>query len=94
MAKQTNTQPDNSSSRVERILSFMAIGLIATSVLCILATLILALVFHNANTAKAAVVLPAFMSLYPFIGLSVGALCIIGVVVASIVRRSRTNNQR
>jgi FtsH-binding integral membrane protein len=90
MAKQTNTQPDNSSSRVERILSFMAIGLIATSVLCILATLILALVFHNANTTKAAVVLP----LYPFIGLSVGALCIIGVVVASIVRRSRTNNQR
>jgi uncharacterized membrane protein len=90
MAKNDQTPAVSTSSRLERILSFMAIGLVSTAVLTMLVTLIVTFV-HRSSGDSSALTLPGWVSVYPFLGLTVGALCIIGVVVSSILRRSRAN---
>ena len=71
-------------------MSFMAIGLISTAVLSMLVTLVITFA-HRSSGDQSALMLPGWLSLYPFLGLSVGAMCIIGIVVSSLIRRSRSN---
>ena len=68
----------------------MAIGLVSTAVLTMLITLIVTFA-HRSSGDSSAIVLPEWVSVYPFLGLVVGALCIIAIVVSSIIRRSRAN---
>jgi putative flippase GtrA len=70
MAKNNQTPAAGQSSRIERILSFMAIGLVSTAVLTMLVTLIVTFIHRNSGDTSA---------------------IIIGVVVSSIIRRSRAN---
>ena len=90
MAKSNQDTPGNQASRLERILSFMAIGLVSSSVLTMLITLVVTLVYRNSGKTDA-MILPSWIAVYPFLGLTVGALCIIGVVVSGIIRRTRAN---
>lgn len=90
MAKSNPAPAGNPASRLERILSFMAIGLVSTAVLTMLITLIVTFLHRNSGETEA-LVLPSWIAVYPFFGLTVGALCIIGVVVSGVVRRSRAN---
>jgi hypothetical protein len=91
MANQKNNAEVGVSSRLERILSFMAIGLISTAVLSMLAMLVMALIRKTTDPNAAPIALSAFLTFYIQIGLSVGALCIIGIVVSNLIRRSRSN---
>lgn len=90
MAKSNQPAAGNQASRLERILSFMAIGLVSTAVLTMLITLIVTLM-HRTSGETDALILPGWIAVYPFLGLTVGALCIIGVVVSGIIRRTRAN---
>ena len=90
MAKSNQAPSGTQASRLERILSFMAIGLVSTAVLTMLITLIVTFVHRNSGETEA-LVLPSWIAVYPFFGLTVGALCIIGVVVSGVVRRSRAH---
>ena len=92
MAKNNQTPATSNASRLERILSFMALGLVSTAVLTMLVTLVVTWV-HRSNGDTSAITLPGWVAIYPFLGLTVGALCIIGVVVSSLIRRSRANNK-
>ncbi|MDE2591870.1 MAG: hypothetical protein KGL41_03325 [Actinomycetales bacterium] len=91
MANQKNNTEVGVSSRLERILSFMAVGLISTAVLSMLVMLVLALIHTSTSPKSAPIELSAFLTFYIQIGLSVGALCIIGIVVSNLIRRSRSN---
>lgn len=68
----------------------MAAGLIGTSVLTMLATLIIAAT-GNATPALGQQRLPAFLVFYPQIGLVAGAAAIIALLLANIRRRSKEN---
>ena len=91
MANQKSNSEVVVSSRLERILSFMAVGLISTAVLSMLVMLVLALIRTSTAPTAAPIQLSAFLTFYIQIGLSVGALCIIGIVVSNLIRRSRSN---
>jgi hypothetical protein len=82
MAKQTRTSDKSAGSRLENILAFMAVGLIGTSILVMVATLILSL----SSTS-----LWPIMVFYPQLGLIAGAACIIALLIANLRRRSREN---
>ncbi|MEY3846090.1 MAG: hypothetical protein RJA66_357 [Actinomycetota bacterium] len=82
MAKQTRTSDKSAGSRLENILAFMAVGLIGTSILVMVATLILSL----SSTS-----LWPIMVFYPQIGLIAGAACIIALLIVNLRRRSREN---
>ncbi|WP_138315733.1 hypothetical protein [Rhodoluna limnophila] len=90
MAKQSANPQDSSASRLEKILAYMSAGLIGTSVLAMLATLIIAAT-ESANPEVGSSVLPPFLVFYPQFGLAAGALCIVSLVITSVRRRSREN---
>lgn len=86
MAKQEN-------SRIENILAYMAVGLIGTSILAMLAALILAATgAATPNVGKT--VLPPILVFYPQFGLAAGALCIILLLITGIRRRTRENRSK
>lgn len=70
-------------SQIEVTLAFMAIGVIAVSLISMAATLIL--------TAFGVGQLPALMAQLPLIGFPVGFLLIIGMLITSIARRGKNN---
>jgi len=82
MAKQTRTSDKSAGSQLENILAFMAVGLIGTSILVMVATLILSL----SSTS-----LWPIMVFYPQLGLIAGAACIIALLIVNLRRRSREN---
>ena len=82
MAKQTKTSHKTETPRLENILAYMAVGLISTSILVMVATLLLSLTTHD---------LWPILVFYPQIGLIAGAGCIIALLIASLRRRAREN---
>ena len=90
MAKQTKTPANNPSSRLESIFAYMAAGLIGTSILAMLAALIMA-ASGSATPEVGQQVLPAILVFYPQFGLIAGAASIIGLLIVNIRRRSREN---
>lgn len=82
MAKQTETSNKSAGSRLENILAFMAVGLIGTSILVMVVTLLLSL----SSTS-----LMPILVFYPQIGLIAGAGCIIALLIVSLRRRAREN---
>lgn len=90
MAKDTKTPANNSGSRLESIFAYMAAGLIGTSIIAMLAALIIAAT-GTATPGVGQQNLPAFLVFYPQVGLVAGAASIIGLLIANIRRRSREN---
>ena len=90
MAKQTKIPTDKSSSRLENVLAYMAAGLIGTSVLTMLAALIIAAT-GSATPGLGQQVLPPILVFYPQFGLIAGAASIIALLITSIRRRNRDN---
>ncbi|MBP6087723.1 MAG: hypothetical protein KA009_01215 [Rhodoluna sp.] len=82
MAKETQTSNKSAGSRLENILAFMAVGLIGTSILVMVVTLLLSL----SSTS-----LMPILVFYPQIGLIAGAGCIIALLIVSLRRRAREN---
>jgi hypothetical protein len=70
-------------SQIEVTLAYMAIGVIAVSLISMVATLLL--------TALGVEELPALMAQLPLIGFPVGFLLIIGMLITSIARRGKNN---
>jgi FtsH-binding integral membrane protein len=85
MAKQTKTSHKTETPRIENILAYMAVGLIGTSILTMVTTLLLSLTTHS---------LWPILVFYPQIGLIAGAACIIALLVVSLRRRSRENGAK
>jgi len=83
MAKQTKTSHKKQAGRLESILAYMAAGLVGTSIIVMVITLLISLSTHK---------LPPILVFYPQIGLIAGGLCIIALLVVSLLRRSRENN--
>lgn len=76
---------ENDISRTETTLAYMAVGVVGFSLIDMLVTLLLRL---------AGVEPWVLLSQIPLIGLPVGFLLIIGLLLASIRRRSKSNRQR
>ena len=76
---------EQQSSRLETTLAFMAAGVVGFSLIDMLVSLLLQLI----NVRPWAV-----MFQIPLIGLPIGFLLIIGLLLASISRRSKANRQR
>ncbi len=72
-------------SQIEITLAYMAIGVIAASIISMALTLILSLLGVTA--------LPALLAQLPLVGFPIGFLLIIGMLIASIVRRGKENRQ-
>lgn len=85
MAKETLTSNKSAGSRLENILAFMAVGLIGTSIIVMVITLLLAL----SSTS-----LWPILIFYPQIGLIAGAACIISLLIVSLRRRARENQAK
>jgi FtsH-binding integral membrane protein len=85
MAKQTKTSHKTETPRLENILAYMAVGLISTSILVMVATLLLSLTTHD---------IWPILVFYPQIGLIAGAVCIISLLIVSLRRRSRENESK
>jgi FtsH-binding integral membrane protein len=85
MAKQTKTSHKTETPRLENILAYMAVGLVSTSILVMVATLLLSLSTHN---------IWPILVFYPQIGLIAGAACIIALLIASLRRRKRENDSK
>ncbi len=77
MAKKAST-PEN---RLENVLAYMAVGVIASSIICIA----IVLISYYLGVAQ----LPVILRLVPLIGLPVGMLLIITLVIVSARRRAR-----
>jgi drug/metabolite transporter (DMT)-like permease len=86
MAKQANP-------RIENILAYMAVGLISTSILAMLAALLMAAT-GSATPSVGKTVLPPILVFYPQFGLAAGALCIILLLIFGIRRRTRENRSK
>jgi FtsH-binding integral membrane protein len=82
MAKQTKSAHKSETPRLENILAFMAVGLIGTSIIVMVITLLLSLSTHT---------LMPILVFYPQIGLIAGAACIIALLIVSLRRRAREN---
>lgn len=92
MAKQSKTPAESNASRAESILAYIAAGLVGTSILAMLAALIIAAT--GANTPSVGKqILPAFLVFYPQLGLVGGAASIIALLILSVRRRSRENRK-
>jgi ABC-type polysaccharide/polyol phosphate export permease len=78
-----NSEPK--TSRLETTLAFMAAGVVGFSLIDMLVSLLLQLI----NVRPWAV-----MFQIPLIGLPIGFLLIVGLLLASISRRSKENRQR
>jgi hypothetical protein len=83
MPKETRTSHKSEAPRLENILAYMAVGLIGSSILVMLATLLMSLTTH---------VLWPIMVFYPQIGLIAGAGCIVALLIVSLRRRARENS--
>ncbi|MEY4436996.1 MAG: hypothetical protein RL100_460 [Actinomycetota bacterium] len=90
MTKKSLPETQHSTSKLETVFAYMAVGLIGTSVLVMLATLIIAAT-GTATPSVGKVVVPPIMIFYPQFGLAAGALSIIALLIASIKRRSKAN---
>jgi len=77
MAKKAS-DPQN---RLENVLAFMTVGVIATSIICIA----IVLVSYYVGVAQ----LPVFLRLVPLIGLPLGMILIVTLVIVSARRRAR-----
>lgn len=92
MAKQKKTPANKPSSRLESIFAYMAAGLIGTSIIAMLAALIIAAT-GSATPGLGQQVLPPILVFYPQFGLIAGAASIIGLLLTSIRRRTRENRE-
>jgi FtsH-binding integral membrane protein len=90
MTKKSQPETQDATSKIETVFAYMAVGLIGTSVLVMLATLIIAAT-GTATPSVGKVVVPPIMIFYPQFGLAAGALSIIALLIASIRRRSKAN---
>jgi len=70
--------------RLESVLAYMAVGVIAFSIL-IIGVLLVAY-------ATGVKTLPTLLPLLPFIGLPIGMLFIIALVIVGVIRRSKEAN--
>jgi len=86
------TPANKPAPRLESVLAFMAVGLIGTSILAMLATLIIAAT-GSATPGLGQQLLPPILVFYPQIGLIAGAASIIGLLITNIRRRSRENRE-
>ena len=92
MAKQTKTLANNPTSRLESIFAYMAAGLIGTSILAMLAALIIAAT-GTATPGVGKQLLPPVLVFYPQFGLVAGAASIIALLITNIRRRTRENRK-
>ena len=92
MAKQTKTPANNPTSRLESIFAYMAAGLIGTSILAMLAALIIAAT-GTATPGVGKQLLPPVLVFYPQFGLVAGAASIIALLITNIRRRTRENRK-
>ena len=92
MAKQTKTPANNPTSRLESIFAYMAAGLIGTSILAMLAALIIAAT-GSATPGVGQQLLPPILVFYPQFGLIAGAASIIALLITNVRRRTRENRK-
>jgi hypothetical protein len=92
MAKQTKTPANKPASRLETFFAYAAVGLIGTSIIAMLATLIIAAT-GSATPGLGQQLLPPILVFYPQFGLIAGAASIIGLLITNIRRRSRENRE-
>lgn len=87
MTKPSQTPNNN---RVESALAYMAAGLIGTSILVMLAALIIAAT-GSGTVSVGQQQLPAIMVFYPQFGLIAGAISIIALLILNVTRRAKEN---
>ncbi len=92
MAKQSKKPANNPASRLESIFAYMAVGLIGTSILAMVAALLIAATGSN-TPALGEQVLPPVLVFYPQFGLVAGAASIIALLITNISRRNRENRK-
>jgi FtsH-binding integral membrane protein len=92
MAKQSKNPANNPSSRLESIFAYMAVGLIGTSILAMVAALLIAAT-GSSTPALGEQVLPPVLVFYPQFGLVAGAASIIALLITNISRRNRENRK-
>ncbi|MEY4559417.1 MAG: hypothetical protein RLZ82_432 [Actinomycetota bacterium] len=92
MAKQSKNPANNQASRLESIFAYMAVGLIGTSILAMVAALLIAATGSN-TPALGEQVLPPVLVFYPQFGLVAGAASIIALLITNISRRNRENRK-
>lgn len=92
MAKQSKNPANNPASRLESIFAYMAVGLIGTSILAMIAALLIAATGSN-TPALGEQVLPPVLVFYPQFGLIAGAASIIALLITNISRRNRENRK-
>lgn len=90
MAKQKKSPANNPAPRLESIFAYMAAGLIGTSILAMLAALIIAAT-GSATPGVGKQLLPPILVFYPQFGLIAGAASIIALLITSVRRRTREN---
>lgn len=71
--------------KLESTIAYLAVVIVAVSILSILATLIL--------SAAGATEIPVLLAQLPLIGLPVGFVLIMSMLVISIIRRSKENRR-
>ena len=69
--------------KLESTIAYLAVMIVALSILSILATLIL--------TAAGATEIPVLLAQLPLVGLPIGFVLIMSMLVISIIRRSKEN---
>lgn len=69
--------------KLESTIAYLAVVIVAISILSILATLIL--------TAAGATEIPVLLAQLPLVGLPIGFVLIMSMLVISIIRRSKEN---
>jgi FtsH-binding integral membrane protein len=92
MAKQSKNPANNPASRLESIFAYMAVGLIGTSILAMVAALLIAAT-GSSTPALGEQVLPPVLVFYPQFGLVAGAASIIALLITNISRRNRENRK-
>ena len=92
MAKQSKNPANIPASRLESIFAYMAVGLIGTSILAMVAALLIAATGSN-TPALGEQVLPPVLVFYPQFGLVAGAASIIALLITNISRRNRENRK-
>ena len=72
-------------SQFEVTIAYMAIGVIAASIISMVLTLVLALLgVQN---------MPALLAQLPLVGFPIGFLLIIGMLIAAIIRKGKENSR-
>ena len=92
MAKQSKNPANNPASRLESNFAYMAVGLISTSILAMIAALLIAATGSN-TPALGEQILPPVLVFYPQFGLVAGAASIIALLITNISRRNRENRK-